>query len=63
MTNNNEINKPETPATAPITTPEPTTTPAAKCRVFGSMQKGVDTSAIHFKSVLELRREFCENWV
>lgn len=63
----NEFNK--IPETAPITTPETTTetttpvTKTEKCRVFGSMQVGVDTSHIKFKSVLELRREFGENWM
>lgn len=70
MTNNkNNLTKPTATKTTPAATTAPKTpitTPTAtpeKCRVFGSMQKGVDTSGIHFKSVLELRREFGENWM
>ncbi len=66
MTNNTTT--PKTTDTAPVTTPVTTkttteTTATTKCRVFGSMQHGVDTTGIHFKSVLELRREFGDNWM
>jgi len=64
MNNNNNLTPVTTPeTTTPETTTPVTTTPETRCRDWGSMQKGVDTSGIHFKSILELRREFGENWV
>ena len=71
--NNNNTTTPKTTDTAPVTTPTtapvttpttaPVTTPANKTRVIGSMTVGVPTSDIKFKSILELRREFGENWM
>lgn len=65
MTDNNNNNKPATtPATTPVTTtPATTNTTTPPTRVIGSLQVGVDTSDIKFKSVLEMRREFGDNWV
>lgn len=60
----NEFNKiPET--TPETTTPETKseTTKTEKCRDFGSLQWGFPTNTIKRKSVLELRREFGDNWV
>jgi len=58
-TTTTETTTSETIATTATTTP----VTKEKCRVFGSMQTGVDTSSIKFKSVLEMRREFGENWM
>ena len=55
-----------TPATTETTEATTTTAPVApetKTRVLGSLQTGVDTSGVKFKSVLELRSEFGENWM
>ena len=64
MTNNNNTTKTTATTTTPATTETPVTTnTTTKTRVIGSMQTGVDTSGVNFKSVLELRREFGDNWV
>lgn len=55
-----------TKTTTPVTktTPETTTaTTKEKGKVLGSMQVGVDTSGIKFKSLAEMRREFGDNWM
>lgn len=51
----------KTTTTTPVTTP--VTTTETKTRVIGSMQVGVDTSNIKFKSIFDLRREFGDNWL
>lgn len=63
--NNNNTTTPKTTDTAPVTTPTtaPVTATTPATRVIGSLQVGVDTSDIHFKSILELKREFGDNWV
>lgn len=51
-----------TPVTTNTTTPA--TTPIAPAtRVLGSIQTGVKTSDVKFKSILDLRRDFGDNWV
>ena len=60
-------NRKTTTTTTPVTT-TPVTKPATAAttpltRVIGSLQVGVDTSDIKFKSVLEMRREHGDNWM
>lgn len=64
MTDNKNNNNLTPETTTPETTTKPAATPAPlKCRDWGSMQTGVPISEIKLKSVLELRREFGENWM
>ena len=60
MTENKIITTTET---TPKTTTETTETTKPTTRIIGSIQTGVDTSHIQFKSVLEMRREFGDNWM
>lgn len=63
MNDNKNLTTPETATTKPETTTKPATPVKEKDRVHNSMQFGVPTCEIKRKSVLELRREFGENWV
>lgn len=61
--NNNNTTTPKTTDTAPVTTPTTAPVTAPATRVIGSLQVGVDTSDIKFKSLAEMRREFGDNWM